>query len=46
MWHMWDRTKMHIGFWLENLNVRDHSDHSTDGRIILKLMLRKWDERV
>jgi hypothetical protein len=37
---------MHTEF-LENLKDREHlQDLSTDGRIILKWILKKWDESV
>jgi hypothetical protein len=35
---------MDTGFWWENLRQRDHlEDPSVEGRIILKLIFRKWD---
>ena len=37
---------MHTGFWWGNLRERDNlEDLGTDRRIILKLMLTKWDRR-
>ena len=34
------------GFWCGNLRERGHlEDPGVDGRIILKLILRKWDVR-
>ena len=36
---------MNIGFWWVNLKERNHlKDPGTDGRIILKLIINKWDE--
>jgi hypothetical protein len=33
---------MHIKFWSENLNERDHAEHlRVDGRIMLKWILKK-----
>jgi hypothetical protein len=40
MWHVWERVEVQTGFWWGNL--RD-GDHFADGRIILKLILEKWD---
>jgi hypothetical protein len=35
---------MHTGCWWENRRERDHlEDRGLDGRIILKLIFRKWD---
>jgi hypothetical protein len=34
-----------MGFWTENLKGRDHlEDQGADGRIILKLALKKYGE--
>jgi hypothetical protein len=39
------RRDMHTGFWWGNLRERDHlEDEGIDGRIILKLVFKKWDE--
>jgi hypothetical protein len=36
--------KMHIGFLLESINEKDHlEDLGTEGRIILKRILKKYD---
>jgi hypothetical protein len=38
------RRDMHTGFWWGNLRERDHlEDEGIDGRIILKLIFKKWD---
>jgi hypothetical protein len=35
---------MHTGCWWENRKEKDHlEDRGVDGRIILKLIFRKWD---
>jgi hypothetical protein len=40
---MWER-EMHTGFWWGNLREGDHlGDPGVDGRIILKLIFKKWD---
>ena len=37
---------MHTGFWWENLRERDHLEEpGVGGRIILKYIFEKWDER-
>jgi hypothetical protein len=39
----WGRGKMCTVFWWENLRERDHwEDPGVDGRIILRLVFRKW----
>jgi hypothetical protein len=39
--------KIHTKFWSENLKGRDHSeDLGVDGRIMMKCMLGKQDEKV
>jgi len=36
-----------IGFWWGKLKKRDHlGDPGIDGRVILRLIIRKWDVRV
>ena len=38
---------MHTGFWWGNLREGDHSeDPGVDGRMILKWIFEKWDERM
>jgi hypothetical protein len=45
MWHVQGREEVHRGFWWGNLRERDHVENSTlDGKIILRRILRKWDE--
>ena len=35
---------MHLGFWWGNVRERDHlEDPGVGGRLILKLMFKKWD---
>ena len=44
MWHVWGRREVHAGFWWGNLMERDHcEDPGLVVRIILKLILKKWD---
>jgi hypothetical protein len=44
MWCVWQRRETSTGFWWENLRERDHcGDLGADGRIILRLVFRKWD---
>jgi hypothetical protein len=44
MWHVWGKRKVHTGFWWGNLSEGDHSgDPGVDGRIILKLIFKKWN---
>jgi len=46
MWHVWGRTKMHTGLCWVNLKEGDHlEDLRVDGRVILKLILKKYDGR-
>jgi len=41
--HM-ERAEVYTGFWWGNLRARDHlGAPSTDGRIILRWIYRKWD---
>jgi hypothetical protein len=45
MWHVWERGKLHTGFWSGDQRERDHLDDlSLDGRIILKCICKVWDE--
>ena len=38
---------MYTGFWWRNLRVGDHlGDPGVDGRVVLRLIFRKWDVRV
>jgi hypothetical protein len=47
MWHVWGTGEMHTGFLCEHLTERDHlKDLGIDGRIILKLITKKWDGEV
>jgi hypothetical protein len=47
MWLVWGKREMHTGFWLVNLKERDHLEElGTDGRIVLKCVLKKFDWRV
>jgi hypothetical protein len=42
--HRWERAEAYTGFWWGNLRERDHLENpGTDGRIILRCILRKWD---
>jgi hypothetical protein len=46
MWHVWWRGEMHAVFWWGNLRERSHlGNRDIDGRIILKLVCKKQDER-
>jgi hypothetical protein len=41
---MGEEREVGIGFWWGNLRERDHwGDPGVGGRIILKLIFRKWD---
>jgi len=38
--------EVHTGFWWDKLKDRDHlGDQGVEGRVILKWIFRKWDER-
>jgi hypothetical protein len=40
------KREVHTGFWWGDLTEGDHlGDPDVDGRIILKLILKKWDGR-
>jgi len=44
MWHILGRGKVLTGFRWGNLRERDYlNDVGIDGKIILKLMFKKWD---
>jgi len=46
MWHVWGRKKMHTGLYWVSLKEGDHlEDVRVDGRVILKLILKKCDGR-
>lgn len=43
MYHLCGRGELHTGFWWGTLEERDHlEDLGLDGRIILKLIFKKW----
>jgi hypothetical protein len=43
MYHIWGRGEVDAGFWWGNLRDRDHlEDPGIDGRIIQKMIFRKW----
>jgi hypothetical protein len=44
MWHVRGRREVHTGYLGRNLKERDGlEDLGIDGRIILKMILRKWE---
>jgi hypothetical protein len=44
MWRVWGREEVCTGFWWGSLKERDHwGDPDVDGRILLRLILRKWE---
>jgi hypothetical protein len=44
MWHVWKTGEDYKGFWWGDTRERDNlEDLDVDGRIILKLILNKWD---
>jgi len=44
MWHVWETGEVRIGLWCEELRERGHLvDLGLDVRIILKLILKKWE---
>jgi hypothetical protein len=44
MWHVWGTGEVHTGFCWEDMRERIHfEDISVDGRIIIKLIIKKWD---
>jgi len=43
MLHVWRRGEAYTGFWWGNMRERDHlGDQGVVGRIILRLIFRKW----
>jgi len=47
MWYKWSGGEVYIGFWWGNLREREHfEDLGIDGRVILKLFIRKLDGRM
>ena len=45
MQHVWGKREVNTVFWWVNLKERNHlEDPGTDGRIILKWIINKWDE--
>jgi hypothetical protein len=47
MWYKWSGGEVCIGFWWGNLKEREHfEDLGINGRVILKLIIRKSDGRV
>jgi len=47
MWHIWDRTEMHMQLWYANLKERGHlKDLGVGKRIILQHILQKYDWRM
>ena len=44
MWHVWGKGEGCTGFWWGNLRERDDwGDPDADGRILLRLICRKWE---
>jgi hypothetical protein len=44
MWHVWEAGEVYPGFRWGVLSERNHlEDLGVDGKIILKLIFRKWD---
>ena len=44
MWHVLETGKVYTLFWWRYMRKRDHfEDLEVDGRIIRKLIFRKWD---
>ena len=44
MWHVWETGEVHTGFWRADLMERDPLEGlGIDGRLLLKLIFRKWD---
>jgi len=47
MWYKWSGGEVYIGFWWGNLREIEHFDDlGINGRVILKLIIRKLDGRM
>jgi hypothetical protein len=47
MWQVWETGEVHTGFWSGDLTKRDYfEDLGIDGRLILKLVFKRWDGEV
>jgi len=43
MYHLWGRGELHTVFWWGTLEEKDHlEDLGLDGKVILKLIFKKW----
>jgi hypothetical protein len=46
MWHVWETEKVQTKLWWGNLREVYHSeDVGISGRLLLKLILKKWGQR-
>jgi hypothetical protein len=43
MWRIWERRKMHTGFWSGNLK---EGDLGVDGRVVIRWILKIWVRKV